>query len=96
MASVKNLTVLTMQQIIPTFERASAAIAAQLIRGTLSDRELDSVRNTLFGLQASLHVWKKKHGTHDRLCALKTNRSPRRVISKHIPSNKTAVSIRVS
>lgn len=44
MASVKNLTVLTMQQIIPTLEWASAAIAAQLIRGTLSDRELTPSR----------------------------------------------------
>lgn len=88
MASAKNLTVLTMQQVLPMFEGASAAIAAQLIGGTLSDRELESVTNTLFGLQTALHVWKKKHGTPDRPCVLKTNRSPRRVISTHIPSNK--------
>jgi hypothetical protein len=76
MASAKNLTV---QQVIPSFRSASTIMAAYLIEGAhLSDTELDTVTNMLFGLQTSLQVWKKKKGMPT---ALRTNKSHRRVIN---------------
>ena len=72
MASANDLPV---QQVIPTFLSTSAAIGAHFLEGApLSDTELDSITNALFGLQTSLQVWKKKNGTPDIPTLPRTNR----------------------
>jgi hypothetical protein len=73
------------QQVVTTFLATSAAIGTHLLEGApLSDAELDSITNTLFGLQTSLLVWKKKNGAPDMPTIPRTDRSLRPAMSKPI------------